>query len=154
LIINNSAAACNNPYPGQTLNYILQFDWAARTLGVSNLNTSLANILWNNVIIDSLVPSISTSAINHASYNVTLHPDNNILQFDGTSYSDTYGVSITNVQLYSIYNNTNLIINGQFTQTSINAYTYSYINGGVPAWSAYKAEVGDCRIYNSHWTVG
>jgi hypothetical protein len=154
LVVSNTASPCNNPYPGQTLIYTLQFDWAPRTVGFSNLNSSMANILWNNVVIDSLVSSSSNSAINHAAYNVTLNAGTNILQIDGTSLSDSYGVSITNVQLNSAYNHTNLIANGQFLQTPISTYTYQYINGGVPGWAAYKAEVGDCRLYNSHWTIG
>jgi hypothetical protein len=139
LMISTGASACNNPYPGQTLTYILEFDWAPRTVGFSNLNSSMANIIWNNVVIGSLVSTTTNSAINHASYNVVLNAGTNIFQIDGTSLSDSYGISITNVHLYSIYNNTNLIVNGQFLQTPLNAYTYTYINGGVPGWVAYKA---------------
>jgi hypothetical protein len=114
----------------------------------------MANIIWNNVVIATLVANTSNSGINRAVYSVVLNPGNNILQIDGTSLSDSYGVSITNVVLYSKYNNTNLIVNGKFLQTPIQVYTYNYVNGGLPGWTAFKAEVGDCRIYNSLWAVG
>jgi hypothetical protein len=29
--------------------------------------------------------------------------------------------------------------------------TFQYVSGGVPGWKAKKAEVGDCRLYNSNW---
>jgi len=131
------------------LTYTLEFDWAARTLGVTSLDTSRGNVLWNNIVIGSLVAT--TTGINHATFQVVLSSGDNLLQFDGAGASDGFGVSIDNVKLTSIYNNTNLIVNGNFQQPSLAANQFTYSNGGIPGWTAAKAEVGDCRLYNNLW---
>jgi len=134
------------------LTYNIEFDWASRTLGCSSLDSSKGNVLWNNVVIGSLISTASNTGINHASFQVTLNSGDNLLQFDGTSLSDSFGISIDNVKLTSVYNTTNLIIGGDFeVNLGLSAGQFTYINGGIPRWSAYRAEVGDCRLYNPHW---
>ena len=148
--VNNGAAgACNNPFPGSTLNYQLEFDWAVRT---GYEASSMGNLFWNNIILDSLYSGMSgsTAGVNHAVYNVTLNAGDNILSFDGTSTSDSYGLTISNVKLSSAYNGTNLITNGDFSTPNVGS-GWNYFNGGILGWSAVKAEVGKGTIYNSQW---
>lgn len=60
-------AACNNPFPGSTLTYKLEFDWAVRTNGPTQYDTSKGNVLWNNQVIGSLAYT-GTTAVSHSSY--------------------------------------------------------------------------------------
>jgi hypothetical protein len=76
-----------------------------------------------------------------------------VLQFDGTSLSDSYGISVDNVKLTSAYNSTNLIVNGDFNTPSVGT-GWSYYNGGIQGWSAARAEVGGGNNYNAHWCSG
>jgi hypothetical protein len=134
------------------LTYKLEFDWAGRTLGINNLDSSKGNVLWNNVVIGSLVVSSANAGINHAVFQVTLNAGSNILQFDGAGLSDSYGISIDNVKLTSVYNTSNLLVNGDFqANVGISAGQFTYINGGINGWVASRAEVGDCRLYNGAW---
>lgn len=152
LIGDAGVAACNNPFPNRVLKYTLEFDWAARLVGFNNLDSSKGNVLWNNVVIGSLIADPSNQGVNHASFEVVLNAGDNVLQFDGASLSDSYGISIDKVKLTSPYNSSNLIVNGDFQPTAGLALgQYAYINGGIQGWAAAKAELGDCRLYNSHW---
>jgi hypothetical protein len=100
---------CNH-YSGQILTYTLEFSWALRTVGFSNLNSSMANVLFNDVVVGSLDRGCSNGVfINRASFNVKLLPGVNTIKLDGTSLSDHYGISINNVSLTSAFNSTNLI---------------------------------------------
>jgi len=147
----NGSQSNTNTFNGQTITYSLQFDYAARQNGVSSTFTSQANILWNNLVIASLVPT--DYSVHHFQYNVNLQPGANVLQFDAASYSDSFGLEIANVQLTSAYNSTNLILNGNFANPNLGgAGHWNYFNGGILGWTAVKAEVGDCKsIYNSNW---
>jgi hypothetical protein len=151
-LLSNNVASCNNPFPGSTLTYKLEFDWAVRTAGTSDADTSKANILWNNVVIGSLQYGGSTG-INHATFTVTLNSGDNVLQFDGTGKSDSYGVSIDHVKLTSAYNSTNLIVNGDFNTPYVGT-GWTYVNGGILGWSAAKAEIGGGNNYNPNWPAG
>ena len=74
-----------------------------------------------------------------------------MLQFDGASYSDQYGLNIDNVQLTSPYTNYDLIKNGGFENPNLGG-GWNYFNGGIPHWTAVKAEVGHCKnTYNANW---
>lgn len=85
-------------------------------VGSLPFDTSMGNVLWNNVVLDSLHFGKTNSAgVNRASYTVTLNSGENILQFDGTSLSDGFGLTIDNVRLTSIYDSTNRIVNGDFS---------------------------------------
>jgi hypothetical protein len=151
-IATSNIAACNNPFPGTTLTYKLEFDWAVRaTYGSAPFDTSMGNVLWNNVVLDSLYYSKTNFAgVNHASYQVTINSGENVLQFDGTSLSDSFGLAIDNVKLTSAFNGTNLIVNGDFSSPSVGT-GWNYFNGGIYGWSAVRAEVGYGTIYNSGW---
>lgn len=153
-LTTNNVQACNSHFStGQTLDYTLEFDWAVRTLGSPNFDTSKADILWNNIVIDSLLCDGTNLAINHAKYTVKLHLGDNTLQLDGTSFSDSYGISIDNVKLYSACNSTNLIVNGDFSSPFVGT-GWQYIAGGIPGWKAFKAEIGGGNNYNNNWPAG
>ena len=152
--ISSNVAACSNPFPGQSLQYTLSFDWAIRSAGFNNADSSKGNVFWNNVIVAVLTYDSSASAgVNHVSVPVVLNSGDNILQFDGTSFSDSYGVSIDNVRLVSAYNSTNLIVNGDFSTPYVGS-GWNYINGGILGWKAQKAEIGGCNNYNAAWPAG
>jgi hypothetical protein len=78
----------------------------------------------------------------------------NKLQFDGTGISDGYGITISNVKLYSGSDSTNVLVNGDFSQPALPVGTWKYISGGIPGWTASTAEVGTRTIYNSAWSAG
>ena len=60
-------------------------------------NTSQATIIWNGVVIDTLMPSDDAKGINYAVYEVNLVMGDNELVFDGNSLSDGFGISIGQV---------------------------------------------------------
>lgn len=63
--------------------YTLTFDWAPTNVGTDNILTSQVNVLWNNAVIASIVPT--TDTVNSGSYQVVINPcGSNSLQFDGT----------------------------------------------------------------------
>lgn len=88
--------------------------------------------------------------VHHAVFYVELVAGNNVLQFDGASYSDGLGLTIDNVKLTSKYDSTNLIHNGGFENPAVNGN--AKFPGGIYGWKAFKAEVGDCKSqYNDNW---
>ena len=65
------------------------------------------------MVIGSLNPN--NYGVKDAVFYVQLKAGENILQFDGSGASDSYGLNIDNVRLTSKYNNyVNLIKNGGF----------------------------------------
>ncbi len=149
----NNRATCSDPFPERDLTYTLTFDWAIRTVGISNPASSKANVLWNNFVLDSLQYNGANGGVNHASYSVILQSGENTLQFDGTSLDDSYGVTIDNVRLFSAYNSNNLIVNGDFSSPAVGS-GFSIIPGGITGWSAARAEVGYSGRYNTNWPAG
>ena len=146
-------ASCSDPFPTRDLTYTLSFDWAVRTVNSNNLDSSQANVLWNNFVIASLKYTGSNAGVNHASYSVQLQSGDNILQFDGTGLDDSFGVSIDNVKLVSAFNSTNLIVNGDFSIPNVGS-GFQYYAGGIYGWSAFRAEVGASFRYNLNWPAG
>ena len=146
-------ASCSDPFPSRDLTYTLSFDWAVRTVGSSNLDSSQANVLWNNFVLDSLKYTGSNAGVNHASYLVQLQSGDNLLQFDGTGLDDSFGVTIDNVKLVSADNSTNLVVNGDFSNPNVGS-GFQYYAGGIYGWSAAKAEVGASFRYNLNWPAG
>lgn len=53
-LLKDEVAACPDPFPGQSLKYRLEFDWAIRTAGASSSDTSKANVVWNDYVLGSL----------------------------------------------------------------------------------------------------
>ena len=146
-----SFVACDDDiFSGKSILFKLKFNYAARKNGVSSPITSWGNVLWNNIVIGSLNPT--DYSVQTATFYVSVKAGTNTLQFDGTSFSDSYGLNIDNVELSSSYNNwQNLILNGGFENPSTGS-GWSFFNGGIPNWSALKAEVGHCKnVYNSNW---
>lgn len=150
--MDNRASWPDN-FPKRDLTYNLTFEWAIRTVGINNPLSSRANVLWNNVVIDSLQYNGYNGAVNKASYLVTLQSGDNFLQFDGTSTDDSYGVTIDNVKLFSAYNSSNLVVNGDFSNPNVGS-EFQYYIGGIPGWYAAKAEVGASFRYNPNWPAG
>ncbi len=146
-------ASCSDPFPNRDLTYTLSFDWAVRTVNINNLESSQANVLWNNFVIASLRYTGNNAGVNRASYSVQLQSGDNILQFDGTGLEDSFGISIDNVKLVSAYNTTNLIVNGDFSTPNVGS-GFQYYAGGIYGWSAAKAEVGASFRYNLNWPAG
>lgn len=94
------------------MNYILEFDYSARKNGAASPLTSQAEIVWNDVVIASLIPQDFN--VYHFNSSVKLKAGANTLAFDSAGISDGYGLIIDNVKLTSVYNSNNLISNGNF----------------------------------------
>lgn len=141
-------------FPEPTLDYTLELDWAPRTAGFSNAESSRANIIFNGIIVASLPGPCVGTGVNHLTQLVKLKKGDNVLQIDGAAVSDAYGISITNVRLTSCENQANLVRNGDFSTPEVSRGRYNYINGGFDGWSVFKAEVGDCKLYNGKWSDG
>jgi len=132
------------------LNYILEFDYSARKNGAASPLTSQAEIVWNDVVIASLIPQDFN--VYHFNSSVKLKAGANTLAFDSAGISDGYGLIIDNVKLTSVYNSNNLISNGNFASISAVPGYWNYYNNGISDWWALKAEVGHCRtVYNDNW---
>lgn len=137
-------------FGGKYLTYTLEFDYAARQNGAASPFTSQADILWNDAVIASLVPS--DYLLHHFAIQVRVVAGDNTLELDGAGVSDGYGLIIDNVKLTSDYNSTNLIFNGDFSAPALGANNWNYFNGGIAGWWAAKAEAGDGdSIYNANW---
>ena len=100
------------------------------------MESSQANIFLNGALVANLVSVVANTGVNHFSRSVTLLECDNVLQIDGTGLSDSFGISISNVKLYSAVNSTNAITNGDFTQPILAFGTWEYVNGGIPGWTA------------------
>lgn len=134
------------------LKFTLEFDWAIRESN-TNPESSKANVIWNDVVVASL-DSSKGSRVNHASIAVDLKAGDNVLQFDGTSFSDAFGITVDNVELTSKFSSKNLIENGDFNSPCVGS-GWSYFKGGIPGWAAVLAEVGDGKNnYNCNWRSG
>jgi hypothetical protein len=148
---NADPATCSNT---ATQSYNLQFDWAPRTNGISKLESSQANVWFNSDLVASLIPTDADKGVNHFSGNVAFSACINVLSFDGTGVSDSFGITISNVQLFAPASTTNLIVNGNFASPALAAGTWKVASGGIPGWSANNVELGRRTIYNSAWSDG
>jgi len=132
-IVDLPATPCSS---SSTLgSFTLEFDWAATTANNAPLSTSQGNVVWNNIVIETLIPS--DGSINHASFQVS--PSAciiNSLQFDGASTPDGIGLTISNVQIFSTSSNLNAptFSNGNFQQPSVGAGNYQLFSGSIPGW--------------------
>lgn len=157
LVKNDYVNACDFGYSAKKLTFNLEFDWAVRNKGVySEISaSSRANVLWNNQIIGSLQLMGSISVVHHASFAVVLEQGDNVLQFDGTGISDSFGVTINDVKLTAPYTSATLIANGGFEVPALAVGTYIISNNGSFAgWNAAQFEIGTCKLYNSAWGSG
>ena len=135
-----------------TVPFILKFDWAARMKGVSSPATSAAKIFWNGDLIADIKGK--NYQVNHASYIVPLKSGDNKLEIVGAGKSDCFGMNVDNVKLVAPWNSRiDLIKNGDFEDPRL-CRSWQAFPGGIPSWSANKAEVGNCHsVYNSNWPV-
>lgn len=90
--------------------FTLSFQWACRS-NVAFISCE-ANIIWNNVIIASIVPV--DYDIHLYKVNVTVSSGQNSLQIEGAGHSDSYGLTIDNVKLIRVGSAQNIVINGDF----------------------------------------
>ena len=65
--------------------------------------------------------------------------------------SDSYGVSVDNVQLILYSKSQNLIKNGGFEFP--NVYKGWRIVNELPGWETKEGEIGYGRIYNKRWPI-
>jgi hypothetical protein len=138
-----------NDFNGKTLPFTLKFSWAARKSDNQSPTTSKASVVWNGQVISSI--SASDYSVHNETIQVWLRPGNNILNFDGAGASDSYGITIDNVELASYFWTANLVLNGQFENPST-GNSWTFVPGGIPHWKAVKAEVGNGQlVYNSNW---
>jgi hypothetical protein len=85
---------------------------------------------------------------------VVLEQGDNVVQFDGTGLSDSFGISIDKVKLSAPYSLSNLIANGDFEIPALAPGTFIIQNGGFNGWSASEYELGSCSLYNGAWGAG
>jgi len=70
-----------------------------------------------NLLAFLSAPATSTG-VNHFHGLIKITECENVLQFDGAGISDSYGITVSNVKLYTATDSTNLITNGDFSQPS------------------------------------
>lgn len=90
--------------------FTFSFQWACRE-GVAFISCE-ANVIWNDVIIASIVPV--DYEIHLYKVNVTVREGRNSLQIEGAGVSDSYGLTIDNVVLTRLGSAQNIVINGGF----------------------------------------
>jgi hypothetical protein len=86
--------------------------------------------------VASLVTTKANKGVKHLSGNVAFSACINVLSFDGTGASDSYGITISNVQLFAPSSTTNLIVNGDFASPAIAAGTRTTISNDILGWKA------------------
>ena len=87
---------CNNDDFSRV--FTLSFQYAARA-GVALVSCE-ANVLWNDVIVYSIVPT--DYDVHTYTINLTAIVGQNSLQFEGAGVSDSYGLGIDNVRLVRV----------------------------------------------------
>lgn len=152
---NRPPAQCPNHLRLQTSEYILSFDWAPRTLGISiqNLETSQGFIKLGSDIIARLSPENGYSGIKHEELNLNLENGEYALIFEGTGKADDIGISLTNVVMKCRNSNRNLITNGEFLLPRVDGVLKKY-QTGIPGWTTDLAKIGPCRFFNHNWRSG
>lgn len=81
--------------------------------------------------------------------NVTAVIGQNSLQIEGAGISDSYGLTIDNVQLVRVGSAQNIVVNGDF-QTPYQAGGWHIFNS-IPGWQGLGIEIGWGDIYNIDW---
>jgi hypothetical protein len=94
----------------------------------------LANVIWNNDIILSIVPT--DYDLHTATVDVTVIVGANILQFEGAGASDGLGFDFTNVALVrqGDSTNTNILVNGDFSSPNVGNSWEIFFNT-IPGWT-------------------
>jgi hypothetical protein len=110
----------------------------------------LAEVIWNNDIILSIVPT--DYDIHTATVDVTAIVGANILQFEGAGASDSVGLDFTNVALIQQgdLTNTNVLVNGDFSQPNLNGGWSLY--NSIPGWTGLNIEIGNGQDYGTVWS--
>lgn len=126
--------------------FTLSFQYACRS-GVA-LASCLANVLWNNKIIQSIVPV--DNSLHTFSLQLTAVAGANTLQIEGAGISDSYGLIIDNVKLIRQGDTANIVVNGDFQQPNVGSGWGIFAN--IPGWTGVGIEVGWGQIYNAFWS--
>ena len=130
------------------LDYALEFLWSGRTTGPKYLNSHTGRLVWNDEELEKLVPP--NTDIQRAYHDVELREGYNFLQFQGTGGSDGYGMVIDKLTLKSA-TDVDIIVNGEFDDPKAEEYKFVNADKKFKGWNVVKAEIGDCRIYNTAW---
>jgi hypothetical protein len=95
----------------------------------------LGDVIWNNVIVFSVVPTDYN--MHSVSVDVTAVVGENSLQFEGAGRIDSFGLTITNVALIELgdLTNSNVLINGDFSLPNLGGGWTNY--NSIPGWTAY-----------------
>jgi len=80
---------------------------------------------------------------------VTAVTGKNSLQIEGAGISDSYGLTIDNVQLVRVGCAQNIVVNGDF-QNPYQAGGWHIFNN-IPGWQGQGIEIGWGDIYNIDW---
>lgn len=137
-----STGSCSAPLSNK---FDLSFQYACRQ-GVS-FGSCLANVLWNDQIIVSIVPSDYN--VHTYTVQVQVKAGENRLQIEGAGISDSYGLTVDNVKLIRVGTTQNIVVNGGFQQPSVGNSWGIFSN--IPGWSGIAIEIGWGNIYNSAW---
>jgi len=125
--------------------FTFSFQWACRS-SVQFISCE-ADILWNDVIIASIVPADYN--IHTFKVNLTVVAGQNKLQIEGAGISDSYGLTIDNVQLVRVGSVQNIVVNGDFELPQ--QFGGWNIYNGIAGWQGLGIEVGWGDIYNVQW---
>lgn len=137
-----SGTNCQLPLTNQ---FTLKLQYACRK--DVPLESCLADIVWNNKIVLSIVPV--DYAVKTYSLLVTVKPGQNTLQIEGAGISDSYGLIVDNVQLIRQGTTQNIVVNGGFEQPSV-GFSWGIFNS-IPGWVGKGIEIGYGTIYHNGW---
>ena len=134
---------CDDTLPRK---FKLSFQYACRKW--TSFLSCQANILWNNVIIATIIPSDYN--VHTYSIWVEVVGGENKLQIEGAGIKDRKGLTIDNVRLVRYGTNTNIVVNGGFQAPSV-GYSWGIFNN-IPGWEGVGIELGWGKIYNHGWS--
>lgn len=128
-----------------TSKFQLTFSYACRKN--RDFSSCSGNIVWNDVILHSIVPT--DYAVHIHTITVYVKAGENKLQFEGTGFDNSFGLTIDNVKLIRDGTVTNIVVNGGFEQPDV-GHSWG-IHNNIPGWTGVGIEVGWGKIYNNGW---
>ena len=123
----------------------LSFLWASRT--THNINSRRGEVVWNDAVVARLIPS--NTQIQQAAFDVELKNGDNEIQLKGFN---RYGMIVDKVSLESTYDDTDLVVNGDFEHPRAPVNRMTVLKNSFKGWQTKRGEIGDCRYWNSQWT--
>ena len=128
-----------------TKKFKLTFQYACRKNIV--FQSCTGNVIWNNVIIKSIVPNDYN--VHSVTIEVEVKGGENKLQFEGTGFSNSFGLTIDKVRLVRVGTSTNIVVNGDFEAPHVGDGWGIFNN--IPGWEGIGIEIGRGTIYNQGW---